>query len=107
FGSIPYAQNLTEANGGAEGDLGGRAGGRDELIVRHKSDRCEILEPIEPEREIAAAYADCEFAGFAVPRGIAQVAAVCVQGRSPGDLPGRISCRVQTGVDFAHHLLLG
>ena len=46
-------------------------------------------------------------AGYAVPRGVGQIAAVCIQSRSPGDLPSLVSCLFQTSIDFVDHLLLG
>src|SRR5262245_39670137 len=94
FRSVLHPKNLPEPDGGTEGDLCGLAGGWDELIIGHKSDHCQVFEPIEPEREITAADADCQLAGFAIPRSVEQVAVVCVQRWPPGDLPGLVSCLI-------------
>ena len=103
--SIAHSQNLPEADSGAESDL--PASARDELVIRHLSDCCEVFNPIEPEREVAAANADRELTNLAVSRGIGQVAAICIQSRSPDDLPALISRLLQTCVYFVDHLLLG
>ena len=41
------------------------------------------------------------------PVWLEQVAAVGVEGRSPDNVPGWVSRLIESGVDFADHLLLG
>src|SRR5579884_3925336 len=90
----PASLEPASGDGCTEGDLRCLASCWDELIIGHKSNHCQVFEPIELEREIAAAYADRQLPRFAVPCGVEQVTAVCVQGWPRGDLPQPVSCLV-------------
>ena len=105
--SIAHTQNLPESDGGTECDLRGLTGAWNKLIIRYTSDCREVFNPIEPEREITTADANCELAGYAVPGDVGQIAAVYIQRRSPDDLPFLVPCLLETSVDFVDHLLLG
>src|SRR5215469_10869629 len=107
FSSVLRPQYLPEPDGGTERDLRCVAGAGHEFVVGNHPEHCEVFDPIEPEREIAAADADRELPSLAVARGIEQVAAVGVESRSPDNPPGWVSRLVEGGVDFADHLLLG